>query len=84
MRTAPADAVAMLVFRLSAADAKLAEVIVEGLAEWPKDRVPPAVSGDLEAALVQLAPRLSTGPRGALVRLAERWRSTALEVSAAR
>ncbi len=83
VRTAPADLVAALVPRLVAADAKLAEAIVEGLSGgWPKDR-PPRLSAELEQSLTQLAPRLSIGPRGALVRLAILWNSKALDAEAA-
>ncbi len=83
VRTQPADVAAALVPRLASADPALAEAIVEGLAGgWPKDR-PPRLTAELEQSLPRLAPRLSTGPRGALVRMAVLWKSHALNAAAA-
>jgi uncharacterized protein len=82
-RGGPAETVGSLVEALAQTPEPVAAPIVAGLARgWPKDR-PPALSEPTEKALVALLSRLSPATGGALVTLAARWNSRALEKHAA-
>jgi uncharacterized protein len=74
-RGGPAESVGPLLASLSQADARLAEVIVGGLAKgWPKNQ-PVALSEPAEESLSKLLQTLSTGSQGQLVKLVTAWGS---------
>ncbi|TXT18145.1 MAG: membrane-bound dehydrogenase, partial [Planctomycetota bacterium] len=83
-RSAPVDSVGTLVEALAAAEpkevaARAVEPIILGLSKgWPKDK-PVTLSASAEKALVQLVGTAPTSARGALVNLATRWGSKALD-----
>jgi putative membrane-bound dehydrogenase-like protein len=78
-RGVPVGSVGALLTALEGADRRLAGAVVTGLAAgWPKDR-PARLGGDAEKALAALSTELSGDARVALLALAARWGSTALE-----
>ncbi|MBY0397582.1 MAG: hypothetical protein K2X91_14095, partial [Thermoleophilia bacterium] len=82
-RSAPRDGVGTMLARFGGADPKVADALVLGLARgWPRDAKPTLTDAD-EKALAGLLPRLTTGARSALLRLAGVWGSKGLERYAA-
>ncbi|HZT82882.1 MAG TPA: PVC-type heme-binding CxxCH protein, partial [Gemmataceae bacterium] len=78
-RGGPSATVGRLLAALAAADAKVAEVVVNGLAKgWPRGKKA-ELTAETEKAMADLLGRLPPGGRGGLVRLASAWGSKALE-----
>ncbi len=78
-RGGPAESVGALLTALVGTDRRLAGAVVTGLAAgWPKDH-PATLGGDAEKALATLSTELSGDARIALLALAGRWGSQALE-----
>ncbi|HET6883828.1 MAG TPA: PVC-type heme-binding CxxCH protein [Pirellulales bacterium] len=78
-RGGPSDSVGSLLKTLTGTDLELAETVIGGLAKgWSKGRQVD-LDDSAEKALVELLPRLSTGARGQLVKLATGWGSKKLD-----
>ncbi|MGH7135462.1 MAG: c-type cytochrome, partial [Pirellulales bacterium] len=78
-RGGPTDSVGSLLEKIAGADPQLAQTIIAGLAKgWPSGRKV-ELSGAAEEVLAKLLPRLSTGSRGQLVKLATSWGSEKLQ-----
>jgi putative membrane-bound dehydrogenase-like protein len=78
-RGGPTDSIGSLLEALAGGDARLAETVIGGLAKgWPKGRQV-ELNDAAEEALTKLLPRLPTGARGQLVKLATSWGSEKLQ-----
>ena len=83
-RSAPADSVGSIIELLASAEPKdvaanATEAIIAGLSKgWPKDQ-PVTLSAAAEKGMVKLVTTAPSSARGALVNLATRWGSKALE-----
>ncbi|HEY8504759.1 MAG TPA: HEAT repeat domain-containing protein, partial [Gemmataceae bacterium] len=82
-RGGPADSVGDLLAGLAGADPRIADAVVDGLANgWPKGQSP-KMDERLEQGLERLVERLSPGRRAQLVKLATSWGSKKFEKYAA-